>query len=183
MWVRRILERMLAPKDALAPRNRWSEMAATHREVWQNGTVCAAVAALTHRDPRIEIDVESPVRVDPEPTWMYGCATADRRRSARTRSSTPRRRRAHQPERLHLTGQPGRCRRDERPRGRATGSRSRSRSNDFPLRLGATRYVLLAGGVGITAMIGMAGAAARAGADYRFVYAGRGAASWRTSTS
>lgn len=44
---------------------------------------------------------------------------------------------------------------------------------DFPLRLGAERYVLLAGGVGITAIAGMAAALKAVGADYTLVYSGR----------
>jgi len=44
---------------------------------------------------------------------------------------------------------------------------------DFPLRLGAPTYTLLAGGVGITAITGMASALAAAGAEYRIVYCGR----------
>ena len=43
----------------------------------------------------------------------------------------------------------------------------------FPLRLGAPRYVLLAGGIGITALLPMADMLRRAGADYSVVYAGR----------
>ncbi len=44
---------------------------------------------------------------------------------------------------------------------------------DFPLRFGAPSYVLLAGGIGITAIAGMAASVAAAGADYRVVYCGR----------
>ena len=44
---------------------------------------------------------------------------------------------------------------------------------NFPLRIGAPRYVLLAGGIGITAMAAMAAVLRRLGADYRFVYVGR----------
>ena len=44
---------------------------------------------------------------------------------------------------------------------------------NFPLRIGAPRYLLLAGGIGITAMAAMAAALRRVGADYRFVYVGR----------
>lgn len=44
---------------------------------------------------------------------------------------------------------------------------------NFPLRVGAPRYVLLAGGIGITAMAAMAAVVRRVGADYRFVYVGR----------
>lgn len=44
---------------------------------------------------------------------------------------------------------------------------------DFPFRHGARRYVFLAGGVGITAILGMARAARAAGAEYRMLYCGR----------
>ncbi|MGB6182885.1 MAG: PDR/VanB family oxidoreductase [Rhodococcus sp. (in: high G+C Gram-positive bacteria)] len=44
---------------------------------------------------------------------------------------------------------------------------------NFPLRIGAPRYVLLAGGIGITALIAMAETLGRIGADYRLVYVGR----------
>ena len=43
----------------------------------------------------------------------------------------------------------------------------------FPLRIGAPRYVLLAGGIGITAVSGMAALLRSLGADYRLVYVGR----------
>ncbi|GAB3565518.1 PDR/VanB family oxidoreductase [Arthrobacter alkaliphilus] len=44
---------------------------------------------------------------------------------------------------------------------------------NFPLRVGAGRYILLAGGIGITAMINMARVLKNIRADYTFVYAGR----------
>ncbi len=44
---------------------------------------------------------------------------------------------------------------------------------DFPLRIRAPRYVLLAGRIGITAIARMAAALALAGADYTLVYLGR----------
>ena len=44
---------------------------------------------------------------------------------------------------------------------------------NFPLRVGAPSYVLLAGGIGITAIAGMAGLLRRLGADYRLVYVAR----------
>ncbi|PVG82236.1 oxidoreductase [Nocardioides gansuensis] len=44
---------------------------------------------------------------------------------------------------------------------------------NFPLRMGAPRYLLLAGGIGITAVAGMARALRGAGADYTLVYVGR----------
>lgn len=43
---------------------------------------------------------------------------------------------------------------------------------DFPLRVGAPSYVLVAGGVGITAIRGMASTLKRLGADYRLHYVG-----------
>jgi len=44
---------------------------------------------------------------------------------------------------------------------------------NFPLRVGAPRYVLLAGGIGITAVAAMAETLRHVGADYTLVYVGR----------
>lgn len=44
---------------------------------------------------------------------------------------------------------------------------------NFPLRIGAERYVLLAGGIGITAIANMAAVLRNVKADYTVVYAGR----------
>jgi ferredoxin-NADP reductase len=44
---------------------------------------------------------------------------------------------------------------------------------NFPLRFGAKKYVLLAGGIGVTALVAMADSLKAANRDYRFVYAGR----------
>lgn len=44
---------------------------------------------------------------------------------------------------------------------------------NFPLRFGAKKYVLLAGGIGVTAIIGMANSLKTFGADYEIHYAGR----------
>jgi ferredoxin-NADP reductase len=44
---------------------------------------------------------------------------------------------------------------------------------DFPLRVGAERYVLVAGGIGITAIASMAQVLRNLAADYLLVYAGR----------
>jgi vanillate O-demethylase ferredoxin subunit len=45
---------------------------------------------------------------------------------------------------------------------------------NFPLRVGAPRYLLLAGGIGITAVAEMARVLRQVGADYTLVYVGRG---------
>ena len=44
---------------------------------------------------------------------------------------------------------------------------------DFPLGVGAGRYVLVAGGIGVTALVSMAAALKRRGADYALVLVGR----------
>jgi ferredoxin-NADP reductase len=44
---------------------------------------------------------------------------------------------------------------------------------NFPLRIGAPKYILLAGGIGVTAIAAMASALRRVGADYHLVYAAR----------
>lgn len=44
---------------------------------------------------------------------------------------------------------------------------------NFPLRIGAKRYVLMAGGIGITAVMNMARVLARVKADYQVIYVGR----------
>lgn len=44
---------------------------------------------------------------------------------------------------------------------------------NFPLRVGAKHYILLAGGVGVTAMINMAAVLKRLKSDYTLVFAGR----------
>lgn len=44
---------------------------------------------------------------------------------------------------------------------------------NFPLAVGATRYVLVAGGIGVTALVAMASALRRRGADYTLVLVGR----------
>ena len=44
---------------------------------------------------------------------------------------------------------------------------------NFPLRIGAERYVVIAGGIGITAVIGMAALLKALRADYTFVYVAR----------
>ncbi|HYP73406.1 MAG TPA: ferredoxin reductase, partial [Microbacterium sp.] len=147
-------------------------MAVAHTEVWQRGTV-ARVASLTPEIRRIEIDVDRPTRVEPgahvdvrieiggEPerrSYSIVDASADGGRvalsvytSPATRGGAPVMNALRPGDEIELT-QP---------------------LNDFPLRPGAPRYVLIAGGVGITAMRGMAESLRSRGADYRLLYAGR----------
>lgn len=148
-------------------------MAATHREVWQTGTV-ARVAALTPEIRRIEIDVESPVRVDPgaHVDVRLRIGGQEEKRSYSIVDASP------DGARISLSVYTSPVSRGGAAVMNALTPGDRlavtQPLNDFPLRLGAPRYVLLAGGVGITAMIGMAARLRDAGADYRFVYAGRG---------
>lgn len=44
---------------------------------------------------------------------------------------------------------------------------------NFPLGVGASRYVLVAGGIGVTALVAMASALKRRGADYSVIFVGR----------
>ncbi len=147
-------------------------MAAAHQEAWQEGTVLETVP-LTPEIRRIEIAVDSPVRVDPgaHVDLRLRIGGVEERRSYSIVDAAP------DGSRIALSVY-------ESPvsRGGAAvmnalvpGDRVRLTQplNDFPLRLGARRYVLLAGGVGITAMVGMADRLQRIGADYRLVYAGR----------
>lgn len=147
-------------------------MAASHTAVWQQATVIESVA-LTSRIRRIVLAPERPVPVQPgahvdvdmivrgardERSYSVVDATSDGTRIALS---------------VYLS---------EASRGGAEvmhalapGDRVRLTQplQDFPLRFGAPAYVLLAGGIGVTAIAGMASALKAAGADYRFVYCGR----------
>lgn len=54
-----------------------------------------------------------------------------------------------------------------------TALRATEPLQNFPLGVGAGRYVLLAGGIGVTAVVGMARVLKGRGADYEMVYVGR----------
>lgn len=147
-------------------------MAASHTEVWQAGTV-ARSEQLTADIRRIEIDVDAPVRVAPgahvdvrleiggtpdRRSYSVVDATADGARIALSVFASPRSRGGAAV--MHAL---------------ATGDRVELTQpvNDFPVRIGAARYVLLAGGIGVTAILGMASLLRSVGADYELVYAGR----------
>ncbi|MEN2738682.1 PDR/VanB family oxidoreductase [Microbacterium sp. X-17] len=147
-------------------------MASAHREVWQGGTV-AAVRQLTAEIRRIEIDVDSPARVDPgaHVDLRLTIGGAPDRRSYSIVDASP------DGGRIAVSVYASPVSRGGAAvvNALAPGDRVQLTQplNDFPLRLGAPSYVLLAGGVGITAMVGMADRLQRIGADYRLVYAGR----------
>lgn len=147
-------------------------MAVAHTEVWQRGTV-AANRPLTPEIRRIEIDVDQPARVEPgahvdvrltidgeleRRSYSIVDAAADGTRIALSVYTSPVSRGGAAVMNALAVG-------DE--------IEITQPLNDFPLRPGALRYVLIAGGVGITAMLGMAESLRARGADYRLLYAGR----------
>lgn len=147
-------------------------MAVSRTEVWQHGTVVAS-RSLTPEIRRIEIDVDVPAPVAPGAhvdVRLTIAGESDRRSYSIVDATDGGRRIA-----LSVSTSPV-------SRGGAAvmnalvaGDRIELTQplNDFPLRPGADRYVLIAGGVGITAMMGMASNLRARGADYRLVYAGR----------
>jgi ferredoxin-NADP reductase len=147
-------------------------VAATHTDVWQRARVVESVA-LTHAIRRIVFEVPRPVKV------AAG---------------------AHLDVRIRIAGEPDRRSYsivDASPDGARIAvsvfASARSRGGaaamhalavgdeldvtqpllDFPLRVGAPHYVLLAGGIGITAIASMARTLRSIGADYTLVYVGR----------
>ena len=54
-----------------------------------------------------------------------------------------------------------------------TSLRATEPLQNFPLGVGASRYVLVAGGIGVTALVAMAAVLKARGADYEMVYVGR----------
>ena len=147
-------------------------MAASHSEVWQEGVV-VATRPVAQDIVRIEIEVSRPAQVDPgaHVDVRIPVGGVPVRRSYSIVDASP------DGARLSLS-----VFRAETSRGGAAAMHAlrpgdrielTQPRNDFPLRWGAARYVLVAGGVGVTAMLGMAERLRRAGADYRLVYAGR----------
>ena len=147
-------------------------MAASHSEVWQDGVVVLS-RPVAQDIVRIEIDVSRPTTVDPgaHVDVRIPVAGVPVRRSYSIVDATP------DGARISLS-----VFQAETSRGGAAAMHALQPGdrieltqprNDFPLRWGAPRYVLVAGGVGVTAMLGMAERLRSAGADYRLVYAGR----------
>ena len=147
-------------------------MAATHADVWQRATVVETVA-LTDSIRRIVFEPAMPVAVPPGAHLDVRVpidGQTDRRSYSIVESWDDGRRIA-----LSVFDSP-------RSRGGAAAMHALEVGDslevtqpllDFPLRIGAARYVLLAGGIGITAVLGMARVLQRIGADYTLVYAGR----------
>lgn len=133
----------------------------------------AATTPLTPEIRRIEIDVDRPARVDPgaHVDLRLQIGGAEEKRSYSIVDASP------DGGRIALSVYTSPVSRGGAAvmNGLVPGDRVRLTQplNDFPLRLGARRYVLLAGGVGITAIAGMAARLRAVGADYRLVYAGR----------
>lgn len=147
-------------------------MAVAHREVWQGGTVAAA-RALTPEIRRIEIDVDSPARVEPGAHLDVRVPIAGKieRRSYSIVDATPDGARVALSVYTSPVSRGGAAVMNAlRPGDRVEVTQP---LNDFPLRLGARRYVLVAGGIGITALHGMAERLRTARADYRLLYLGR----------
>jgi vanillate O-demethylase ferredoxin subunit len=147
-------------------------MASARQEVWQGGTV-AVVRDLTPEIRRIEIDVDRPARVDPgaHVDFMLRIGEADETRSYSIVDASANGARVAVSVYTSPVSRGGAAVMNAlTPGDRVLLTQP---LNDFPLRYGAPRYTLLAGGVGITAMIGMADRLQTAGADYRLLYAGR----------
>jgi ferredoxin-NADP reductase len=147
-------------------------MAATNIEVWQTGTVVEA-DYITDKTRRLVLEQSRPTKAEPgshidvvvsingerhKRSYSVVDSSEDGRRVAITVFRAPKSRggslfmQALEPgDRLEIT-QP---------------------LQNFPLRVGAPRYVLVAGGIGITAMVSMARVLRNIKADYIFVYAGR----------
>jgi len=147
-------------------------MAATNREVWQLGTVVETRAVATDIR-RIVVEVTNPVSAQPG-SHVDVAVHVDGRRDTRSYS---------------IVGSSDEGRQLVISVLRAPNSRGGSvfmhsltvgesieltqPLQNFPLRVGAPGYLLLAGGIGITAVTEMARVLHHLGADYTFVYAGR----------
>lgn len=147
-------------------------MAATNSEVWQLGTVVETQAVATDIQ-RIVLEPSSPKRADPGSHIDLKVSIGgeqDRRSYSVVESSEDGRRLV-----ISVFKAP-------QSRGGSVFMHT-LRAGDtleitqplqnFPLRIGAPRYLLLAGGIGVTAIINMARVLRKLQADYTFVYAGR----------
>ncbi|AEY85484.1 vanillate O-demethylase oxygenase subunit B [Streptomyces hygroscopicus subsp. jinggangensis 5008] len=147
-------------------------MAATNHELWQHATVIEA-RDIANGIRRIVFEVDSPVQAEPgshvDVEVVLGDRVGTRSYSVVECSEDGRR--------LAIS-----VLRAPHSRGGSVFMHTLTEGDsvtlthplqNFPLRVGAPRYLLLAGGIGVTALMAMARTLNRLGADYRFVYAGR----------
>ena len=146
-------------------------MAASHAEVWQNATVIETTA-LTPDTKRICFAVDRPIAIAAGAHVDVRVAILgelDRRSYSVVDSSDD----GHT---LSLA-----VFKSESSRGGADAMHQLNVGDviemsqpllDFPLRSGAEKYVLLAGGIGVTALMEMARKLKQAGAEYEFIYVG-----------
>jgi vanillate O-demethylase ferredoxin subunit len=151
-------------------------MAATNNEVWQSAVV-VAVADVAPDIRRIELVPEKPkraeagshidlyVQIDGEPAKRSYSVVESDDAGERLVISVFKAPASRGGSVFMHTLQPGDSLRITQP------------LQNFPLRVGAARYVLLAGGIGITAIMNMARVLKNVKADYQLVYAGRNRAS------
>jgi vanillate O-demethylase ferredoxin subunit len=147
-------------------------MAATNNEVWQLGTVVEAVD-IASDIRRIVFETSRPNKADPGSHIDLKVLIAgeeDKRSYSVVESS-------EDGKRLVIS-----VMKAPQSRGGSIFMHTLNRGDvleitqplqNFPLRVGAPRYILLAGGIGITAIINMAGVLKNLKTDYTFVYAGR----------
>ncbi|MDI3240889.1 PDR/VanB family oxidoreductase [Arthrobacter sp. AL08] len=147
-------------------------MAATNTEVWQAGTVVEA-ESLTAQTRRLVIAPALPRRAEPG-THIDVMVTINGERQKRSYSVVDS---SEDGQQLAIS-----VFLSPQSRGGAVfmqelqvGDRLEITQplQNFPLRVGAPRYVLLAGGIGITAMVNMARVLRNIKAEYVLVYAGR----------
>lgn len=147
-------------------------MAATNSEVWQRGTI-VATTTIADGIRRIEIAPSQPAKADPG-SHVDVMVRIDGRLEKRSYSVVE-----ATPDGSAITISVFRA---PASRGGSIAMQDLSVGDEidltqplqnFPLRVGAESYVLLAGGIGITAIKHMAAALRGLKADYRLVYAGR----------
>lgn len=147
-------------------------MAATNREIWQLGTIVETCAVATDIR-RIVIEVTNPIPAQPG-SHIDVTVHANGRRDTRSYSIVG----SHDGGR-HLVISVLRA---PNSRGGSVFMHTLTIGDsieltqplqNFPLRVGAPAYLLLAGGIGVTAVTDMARVLHHLGADYTFVYVGR----------
>jgi ferredoxin-NADP reductase len=147
-------------------------MAATNIEVWQTGTVAEA-ESITADIRRLVLAPSMPKKAEPG-SHLDVMVTIDGERHKRSYSvvdsSEDGRRLA-----ISVFKAPQSRGGSVYMQGLGAGDRLEITQplQNFPLRVGAPRYVLLAGGIGITAVLNMARVLRNIKADYTLVYAGR----------